>query len=165
VNEYEEKLELYRSRLRFVDSSRQKVLVDFDRNDYLEYIGETAEDFSFLKSPYYKPMGYPDGIYRAEALARLNVIKGIGTPEADHELLEYKDRNLLSNFYNHYARLIECLNALEQIERLLDEPDILNQRVRAHASANVEEGIGVSEAPLGTLIYHYKSIEFNKGFA
>jgi NAD-reducing hydrogenase large subunit len=156
VNEHEEKLELYRGRLRFVDSSRQKVLADFDRNDYLEHIGEAAENFSFLKSPYYKPMGYPDGIYRVGALARLNVIKSTGTPEADQELLEYKDRNLLSNFYNHYARLIECLNALEQIEKLLDEPDILNPRVRAHASANVEEGIGVTEAPRGTLIHHYK---------
>ncbi|MGF1506395.1 MAG: Ni/Fe hydrogenase subunit alpha [Chloroflexi bacterium] len=156
VDEREDVLELYRGRLRVVDSTRREILADFHRTEYQDYIGEAVEPDSYLKSPYYKPMGYPDGIYRVGPLARLNVIGKMGTPEADQELAEYRGLNHLSSFYFHYARLIECLHAVERIEDLLDKPSILNPRVRAHASANVSEGIGVTEAPRGTLIHHYE---------
>ena len=126
------------------------------RDDYREYIGEAVEPWSFLKSPYYRPMGYPDGIYRVGPLARLNVIETLGTTEADQELAEFRGYNHLSSFSFHVARLIECLHGLERIEELLDAPDILHKRVRAHAAANVEEGVGATEAPRGTLIHHYK---------
>ena len=156
VNEHEPKLELYRGRIQIVDTQARQILADFDRNDYPKYVGEATEPFSYLKSPYYLPMGYPEGIYRVGALARLNIIPKTGTPEADQELAEFRDRNHLSSFYNHYARLIEILNCVESIEQLLIDPQILDKRVRAHASANVEEGVGVTEAPRGTLIHHYK---------
>jgi NAD-reducing hydrogenase large subunit len=149
-------LELYRGRLQFVDSTGTKVLQDFHRDDYLDYIGEATEPFSFLKSPYYKPMGYPDGIYRVGPLARLVVTPTMGTPQADQELSEFRGYNHHSSFLNHYARLIECLHCLERMEEHLEAPDILNERVRAHAAANVSEGVGVSEAPRGTLIHHYR---------
>jgi NAD-reducing hydrogenase large subunit len=156
VNEHEPRLELYRGRLRIVDSQAKKVLVDFHRDDYRQHIGEATEPFSFLKSPYYKPLGYPDGIYRVGPLARLNVTPTLGTIQADQELAEFRDLNLFSSFYFHYARLIEILHALERMKQLLDAPDILDKRVRAHAAANVGEGVGVSEAPRGTLIHHYR---------
>ena len=155
VEERQPFLELYRGRLKFVDSSG-KELQDFHRNDYRKYIGEATESFSYLKSPYYIPMGYPDGIYRVGPLARLAVTPAMGTQHADQELAEYRGYTQQSSFFNHYARLIECLYALERIEQRLDDPDILNERVRAHAAANLEEGIGVTEAPRGTLIHHYQ---------
>jgi NAD-reducing hydrogenase large subunit len=156
VNEHEPVLELYRGRLQMVDTQAKQIVADFDRNDYQKYIGEATESFSYLKSPYYLPLGYPDGIYRVGPLARLNIVPKTGTPEADQELAEFRDRNHFSSFYFHYARLIEILHAVERIDQLLNEPDILSKRVRAHAAANVEEGIGATEAPRGTLIHHYK---------
>jgi NAD-reducing hydrogenase large subunit len=156
VNEHEPVLELYRGRLRFVDATGSQVLQDFHRDEYQEYIGEATESFSFLKSPFYKPLGYPEGIYRVGPLARLVVTPTLGTPQADQELTEFRGYNHRSSFYNHYARLIECLYCLERIEQHLDAPDILNTRVRAQAGPNVENGVGVSEAPRGTLIHHYR---------
>lgn len=157
VHEHEPILELYRGRLQFVDADGL-VLQDFHRNDYARFIGEAAEPFSFLKSPYFRPMGYPAGLYRVGPLARLAVAPTLGTTLADAELSEYRDRghDRQSSFFNHYARLIECLHALERIESLLDEPSILEPRVRAHAEANVSEGVGAVEAPRGTLIHHYQ---------
>ena len=101
-------------------------------------------------------MGYPSGIYRVGPLARLVVTPAMGTPQADQELAEFRGYNYHSSFMNHYARLIECLHCLERMESHLQSPDIMNTRVRAHAAANVAEGVGVSEAPRGTLIHHYR---------
>jgi NAD-reducing hydrogenase large subunit len=162
VNEHEPVFEIYRGRLRFMDTTAKNILADFSREEYQKYIGEATESWSFLKSPYYIPEGYPNGIYRVGPLARLNITESLGTPQADQELIEFRGLNHLSSFYQHYARLIECLCSLERIEQLLNEPDILNKRVQAHASANVEEGIGVTEAPRGTLIHHYKVDEHGR---
>ena len=131
------------------------------------YLGEAVEKWSYLKFPYYKPLGYPDGIYRVAPLARVNICSSFGTPEADKELQEFRDRAsaafgdravgvATSSFFYHYARLLEILAALERIERLIDEPDISSQRVRATAGINQLECIGVSEAPRGTLFHHYQ---------
>lgn len=156
VNEHEPVLELYRGRLQFYDPTTKKTIVDFHRDEYQTYIGEAVEPYSFLKSPFYKPMGYQSGVYRVGPLARLSMVPTTGTPQADQELAEFRDLNHLSSFYFHYARLIECLHAVERIEILLNDAHILDKRVRAHAAANVENGIGVTEAPRGTLIHHYK---------
>jgi NAD-reducing hydrogenase large subunit len=74
---------------------------DFHRNEYLKYIGEATGPFSNLKSPYYLPSGFPDGIYRVGPLARLDVIPMMGTHQADQELVEFRDRNHLSSFNFH----------------------------------------------------------------
>jgi len=103
-----------------------------------------------------------DGIYRVGPLARLNIIDRMGTPKADAEWTEYRALRrtaILSSFHQHYARLIEILYGVERIEQLLKEPDILSTHVRAYAEANADEGIGVAEAPRGTLIHHYKTDE------
>ncbi len=91
-------------------------------------------------------------------LARLLVSERCGTPEADREREEFLatyGEACTSSFFYHYARLIEILYASERMEMLLNEPDILSPRVRAHAEPNQLEGIGVAEAPRGTLIHHY----------
>jgi NAD-reducing hydrogenase large subunit len=152
-------LEHYYGRLRFTDANGNVVADDLDNNRYMDYIGEAVEPFSYLKSPYYKPLGYPAGIYRVGPLARLNIIDRCGTPVADQEWAEFRAvdrRAVLSSFYYHYARLIEIVYGLEKIKQIVDDPTILDTQVRASAGVNSLEGIGVTEAPRGTLVHHYK---------
>lgn len=152
-------LDHYDGVLRFVDASGNIVADQIDPVKYRDYIAESVEDFSYLKSPYYKSLGYPDGIYRVGPLARLNVIDRCGTPLADKEWTEFRALRrgvILSSFHQHYARLIEILYGIERIEQLLSEPDILDKNVRAIAKPSRFEGIGVAEAPRGTLMHHYK---------
>ena len=128
-------------------------------SDYHLYLGEAVQPDSYLKSPYYKPLGFPQGIYRVGPLARLNVCTRMGVPLADQELKEFRYRfhgTATSSFLYHYARLIEILAALELIERLLDDPDLSSEPLRASAGINRLEGVGASEAPRGTLFHHYQ---------
>ncbi|MBK8905362.1 MAG: Ni/Fe hydrogenase subunit alpha [Anaerolineaceae bacterium] len=152
-------LSLYDGKLRIVDAVGNIVADQLDPARYMDFIGEAVEPDSYLKSPYYKPMGYPDGIYRVGPLARMNIISRCGTPLADQEWAEFRMLQrgaVLSSFQYHYARLIEILYCTERIEQILNDPDILSQHVRAHAQPNAFEGIGTSEAPRGTLMHHYK---------
>jgi NAD-reducing hydrogenase large subunit len=152
-------LEHYDGLLRIVDADGTIVEPGIRPGQYADYIGETVEPWSFLKSAYYKPRGYPDGIYRVGPLARLNVASSIGTPKAEREWQEFRQLDsgaVLSSFHYHYARLIDILFSLEKIAQILDDPDILSTRVRAHAEPNNLEGVGLSEAPRGTLLHHYK---------
>ena len=151
--------EYYGGQIRFTDSQGNIVADRLSEDDYRDYLGEAVEKWSYLKFPYYKPLGYPDGIYRVGPLARLNICDRIGTEAADCELQEYRERAggvATSSFFYHYARLIEILACLEKIALLMDDPDIVSDRIRATAGINELEGIGVSEAPRGTLFHHYK---------
>jgi NAD-reducing hydrogenase large subunit len=153
-------IEHYDGSMRVVDSKRKIVADKLEPSAYPQYIGEAVEPDSYLKSPYFKPLGYSDGMYRVGPLARLNVCDRMGTPLAEQELAEFRalqpDGAVLSSFHFHYARLIEILYALERLSELLGSPDILSTQVRAIANPNKLEGIGISEAPRGTLIHHYK---------
>ena len=127
--------------------------------EYHDYIGEKVEPWTYLKSPYYKPKGYPDGIYRVGPLARLNVADRCGTPRADQELAEFHELQrtaVLSSFHYHYARLIEILYCIERMEQLLNDPEILSKHVRAVARPNCAGRRRRCEAPRGTLFHHYK---------
>ncbi|NEP79110.1 MAG: Ni/Fe hydrogenase subunit alpha [Okeania sp. SIO3B3] len=151
--------EHYGGKLRFTDSEGNIVADNLSEDNYQEFLGEAVESWSYLKFPYYKPMGYPNGIYRVGPLARLNVCSQIGTEKADRELKEMQERVggvPTSSFFYHYARLIEIIACLERIEQLIDDPDIVSPRTRATAGINCLEGVGVSEAPRGTLFHHYK---------
>jgi NAD-reducing hydrogenase large subunit len=151
--------EHYGGRLRFMDSAGSIVADGLDPQRYQDYLGEAALPWSYLKSPYYKPLGYPQGMYRVGPLARLNVCERMGSPQADAELREYRDRlghPVSASFHYHYARLIEILACLERIEMMLDDPDLLSHRHQAGAGINRLEGVGVSEAPRGTLFHHYQ---------
>ncbi|NEO52343.1 MAG: Ni/Fe hydrogenase subunit alpha [Okeania sp. SIO3B5] len=151
--------EHYGGKLRFTDSEGNIVADNLSEDNYQEFLGEAVESWSYLKFPYYKPMGYPDGIYRVGPLARLNVCSQIGTEKADRELKEMQERVggvPTSSFFYHYARLIEIIACLERIEQLIDDPDIVSPRTCATAGINCLEGVGVSEAPRGTLFHHYK---------
>jgi len=153
------KLEYYDGPLRIVDSEGLVIADGLKPENYPAYLGEVAETDSYLKSAYYKPLGYPAGIYRVGPLARLNLVTNCGTPRADHELgtlRAFAGTPLLSSFYYHQARLIEMLHVVERMRELLADPDILSTHVRAFAEPNAEEGVGMSEAPRGNLLHHYK---------
>src|ERR1039458_2121881 len=159
-------LQWYNGLLKFRDAEGATVATDIPARDYAEFIGEAAMRDSYLKAPYYKPIGYPGGVYRVGPLARLNAHDPCGPPEADRELAEFRQRYgpmVHSAFHYHYARLIELLHGLEKIEVLLNDPEIMNKHVRSHAGVNSLEGVGMIEAPRGVLIHHYRSEERRVG--
>jgi len=152
-------LELYDGKLTLIDANG-KVLEDkFDPSHYLDYICEHVEDWSYLKFPFYKKMGYPAGIYRTGPLGRLNVAQGISTPKANAELKNFKKigngRPVEGSLYYHYARLIELLYALERAQQLIEDRDICSTDLMVSSSKFNEQGVGVIEAPRGTLFHHY----------
>jgi NAD-reducing hydrogenase large subunit len=153
-------LEHYDGFLRFIDSDGNILENGIDPTFYKDYIGEAVEKDSFLKSPYYKPLGYPNGMYRVGPLARLNIANRCGTPLADKELDDFKNLNngkpVLNSFYYHYARLIEIIYGIERIEELLNEEKTMSDIIRSHASINRNKGVGCSEAPRGTLFHDYE---------
>ena len=153
-------LEHYDGLLRFIDSEGNILEDKLEPKFYKDYIAEAVEEDSYLKSPYYKPLGYPNGMYRVGPLARLNIANACGTPLADIEHEKFKNLNngkpVLNSFYYHYARLIEIIYGIERIEQLLNEPQTMQSQVRAHASINRNRGVGCSEAPRGTLFHDYE---------
>lgn len=132
---------------------------DLEAAHYADFLAEAVEPWTYLKFPYYRPLGHPAGMYRVGPLARLNTCDRIGTPWADAELAEFRQRGggpvVLSSFAYHHARLVEIVACLEQIGRHAADPALLGGRVRAHAGLNANEAVGVSEAPRGTLFHHY----------
>ncbi len=145
--------------LRVVDEQRRPVAEGIDPARYFDYVGEAVEGWSYLKFPYWKAHGYPDGLYRVGPLARLNCCDSMGTPLADEVLGRFRKvadgEAVTGSFYYHYARLIEILASLERIEGYLGDDDLQSERVRADAGINELEGVGVHEAPRGTLLHHY----------
>ncbi len=151
--------EHYDGQLRFVDGGGNVIADRVDPLRYEQVIGEAVEDDSYLKSPYYRPLGYPGGIYRVGPLARLNICRQMGTPLADQELTIFKGMGwgaVTSSFLYHYARLIEILTSVERIERMIDDPVLSSKQLRADAGINRREAVGASEAPRGTLFHHYQ---------
>ena len=152
-------LNLYDGRLRIRDARKQP-LEEFDPTDYLDYIGEHVEPWSYMKFPFYRKMGYPDGMYRVGPLGRLNVADGLSTPKASAELSLFREvaNNGLtgSSLLFHYARLVEVLYALERAEQLFKHDEICGTDIKVTASPARGEGIGVIEAPRGTLFHHYQ---------
>jgi NAD-reducing hydrogenase large subunit len=158
INE-DESIEFTDGALRMIDP-QGKILDDgITAEGFSQKIGEAVENYSYTKFAYYKPLGYPDGSYRVGPLARLNIVKSMGTPLAEKELAEFKQLGkgpVESSFHYHHARLIEVLYGIEMIERILTDPLILDKHVRATAGVNRLEGAGQAEAPRGTLMHNYK---------
>lgn len=150
---------MYDGKLRIVNHDKQ-IIAQFDPSEYLQFIGEHVEPWSYMKFPFFKPQGYPDGFYRVGPLGRLNAADGMSTPKADKELGVY--RSISGNglkgcsLFYHYTRLIELLNCLERAEDLLKDDRICGTSIRITTNPANEEGVGVIEAPRGTLFHHYK---------
>jgi len=154
-------LEHYDGLLRVMDSDGRIIEPGLPTDRYREIIAEAIEPWSYMKFPYYKPGGNGNGagLYRVGPLARINICDFAGTPRADREIRQFRRLNhgkpVLGSFYTHYARLIELLFALEKIEELIDDPQLFDPHIRAIAGANEPMGIGIMEAPRGTLIHEY----------
>ncbi len=153
--------ELYDGKLRFIDQDGNILHDQVPPGEYLQLIAERSVQWSYLKYPYYKPLGFDDGCYRVGPLARLNVCSKMRTPLAQAEFEVFKLLNdgkpVHGAFYYHYTRLIEALSDVEDAERILNDPQVTSLHIQHHGRWNYEEGIGSSEAPRGTLFHHYKT--------
>jgi NAD-reducing hydrogenase large subunit len=158
--------ELYDGKLRFIDAEGNILQDQLEPKRYLEFIAERSVKWSYLKYPYYKPLGFEKGFYRVGPLARLNVVSKMKTPLAQKEFENYKaisnGKPIHGTFYFHYARLIETMSSVEEAEMLLNDPQITSENIQTHGRWNYPEGIGCSEAPRGTLFHHYITDETGK---
>ena len=158
-------LELYDGDIRLI-SQEGKLLEKFPVANYLDHIAEHVESWSYLKFPYYKKLGYPGGVYRVGPLGRLNLAEKIDTPLANAELKIFKSLNngkmVENTLYYHYARLIEALFAVERVRVLCEDKDITNTDILNTRKNYTGHGVGVIEAPRGTLIHDYAADENGK---
>lgn len=151
----------YDGNLRFLSPDGSEK-IDFMPSEYLDYIGEHTVPYSYVKYPYYKKVGYPEGIYRVGPLAMMNVCDSMATPlaeEARKEFIEiFGSPANQSLAYNH-ARLIELLGACERTKELLEDSEITSTDIKAEVEPKAGNGVGVVEAPRGVLIHNYETDE------
>ena len=163
------KVNFYDGDIRVVDPEG-KEFAKFKPSEYLNHIGEHVEPWSYIKFPYLKDVGWKgfvdgkdSGVYRVAPLARLNVADGMATPlaQAEYEKLygTLGGKPVHNTLAYHWARLVELLYAAERLLELAQDEEILDPNVRNIPTAVPDEGIGVVEAPRGTLIHHYKTDE------
>ncbi len=151
-------MDLYHGVLRAVDKDGKKILHDVDYQDYLDYIGEEVKNWSYMKFPYLTEFGREDGWYRVGPLARMNTCDFIPSPLAQKEFEEFKaythgKPNHMTMHY-HWARLIEILHCAELMKDLLNDPDLMTGELVTKGTKR-SEGVGLIEAPRGTLFHHY----------
>jgi len=159
------KVNFYEGDVRVVDPDGVEY-AKFGPKDYLNHIAEHVEPWSYIKFPYLKNVGWKgfvdgkdSGIYRVAPLARLNVSDGMATPLAQEEYEKMYSvlggKPAHNTLAYHWARLIELLYASERLLELAEDEEILDPNIRAIPTATPSEGIGIVEAPRGTLIHHY----------
>ena len=152
-------LDLYHGVLRAVDPQGKKILHDVDYQNYLDYIDEEVRSWSYMKFPYLKEFGKRQGWYTVGPLGRINTCDFIPTPLAQKEFEEFRSYNngkpSCKSMHMHWARLIEVLHAAEMMKELLEDPDILKGELVVKGQKQ-SSGIGLLEAPRGTLFHHYQ---------
>jgi NAD-reducing hydrogenase large subunit len=152
-------LELYHGGIR-VKNAQGQILVDqYDYCDYAELIREEVRSWTYMKFPYLTSIGMNEGWYRVGPLARINNCDFIDTPLAEAARVDFKQHSGESMVHStlgfHWARLIELLHCAESIASLLHDPDLMSTDLVAKGEKRYE-GIGVIEAPRGTLFHHYQ---------
>ncbi|HEY7727992.1 MAG TPA: Ni/Fe hydrogenase subunit alpha [Candidatus Eisenbacteria bacterium] len=163
------RVNFYDGRVRVVDPEGREFLT-FPGGDYVEHVAEHTEAWSYVKFCYLREVGWKgftegrdSGVYSVAPLARLNAAAGMATPlaqEACEELYAtLGGRPVHHTLANHWARLVELLYAAERMKELASDPEILDPRVREIPTATPQEGVGVVEAPRGTLFHHYVTDE------
>ncbi len=162
-------INFYDGKMRVVDPEG-KEFVKFDTNDYLEHVAEHVEPWSYIKFCYLKQKGWTgfndgvdSGVYAVAPLARLNAADGMATPLAqEHYDQFYKTlggKPVHHTLATHWARLIEMLYAAERMKELSEDDEITDPNYHTIPTETPSEGIGVVEAPRGTLFHHYKTDE------
>jgi len=162
------RLNFYDGKIRVVDPKGNEY-AKFDVHQYGEYIAEHVEPWTYIKFTYLKKVGWNgftdgenSGIYSVAPLARLNVSESLATPEAQaayEEMVSMIGKPVHHTLANHWARVIEMIYAAERIQELANDPEITDSNVRNIPRQTPSEGMGVVEAPRGTLIHHYKTDE------
>jgi F420-non-reducing hydrogenase large subunit len=153
-------LDIYDGTVRVQDPDG-KIVADFEPHEYTKYYGEHIPKHSYATHIYYKPAGYPEGVWRANTLARCNVNEKMATPLADAALKEMRElvgRPSHHTFAFHYARIVELVQAAEWIKTLLEDPDIVSTDVKlSDVEPKAGDGVGIVEAPRGILLHNYES--------
>ncbi len=157
----------YDGMLRVVDPEGNEYR-KFDVHEYMDVVAEHVEPWSYIKFPYLKDIGWKgfvdgpeSGIFSVAPLARLNVADGMATPIANEAYKEYMETlgggPVHFTLANHWARVIEMINAAERMQELVNDKDITSTDLRNIPTKKPEVGMGVIEAPRGTLIHHYET--------
>jgi F420-non-reducing hydrogenase large subunit len=163
------RLNFYAGQLRIVSPDGEEI-AKFDPQKYTDYIAEHVEPWSYMKFCYLKQQGWKgftegagNGIYSVAPLARLNVSDSMATPLAQAALEKYRSvlgaRVVHQTLANHWARLVEMLYVAERMKELADDSEVTSDNIRRLPTAVPSEGVGVVEAPRGTLIHHYATDE------
>lgn len=152
-------MDLYHGNLRAIDSQGKKIFDQVDYSDYTDYIAEEVKSWSYMKFPFIKSIGSEKGWYRVGPLARVNTCDFIDTPLAEAARKEFmavtngKPNNITMAY--HWARMIELLHSIEKISELLNDKDLQGKDLVVKGKRR-NEGVGLIEAPRGTLFHHYK---------
>ncbi|MBN1448790.1 MAG: Ni/Fe hydrogenase subunit alpha [Bacteroidetes bacterium] len=152
-------MDLYHGNLRAIDAQGNKIFDQVECTQYLDYIAEEVRDWSYMKFPFIKSIGPENGWYRVGPLARVNACDFIDTPEAEAARKEFmavtdgKPNNLTMAY--HWARMIEVLHSIEKMHELLEDADLQGTDLVVKGERR-PEGIGLLEAPRGTLFHHYR---------
>ncbi len=163
------KVNFYDGRVNVVSPAGKK-LGSYAPHEYTEWISERVEPWSYLKFPYLKKVGWKgftdgedSGVYMATPLSRLNVAEGMATPLAQAEYERFYEylggKPVHQRLAIHWARLIELLYAAERWVELAIDPEITSPEVRIVCDGKPTEGVGIVEAPRGTLTHHYRTDE------
>jgi F420-non-reducing hydrogenase large subunit len=162
-------INFYDGQVRVVDPEG-KEFVKYAPHEYLDVVAEHVETWTYLKFPFLKKVGWKgfvdgmdSGVYRATPLSRLNAADGMATPLAQAEYERFYDtlggKPVHQTLATHWARLIELLYAAERSLELAEDPEITGAKVRTIPTETPTEGVGIVEAPRGTLTHHYATDE------
>jgi NAD-reducing hydrogenase large subunit len=155
-------VDYYHGRLRVTDEDKS-VVDEFDYHDYLDHFAEGVEPWSYMKFPFLTALGRERGSVRVGALARMNVTGTLPTAHAAGALEAFhaytRGKANCMTLHSNWARAIEIIHAAELIDELLHDPDLHSDDLVTHPdrSAWTGEGVGVVEAPRGTLLHHYRA--------
>ncbi len=159
------KVNFYDGKVRVVDPAG-KEFAKFAPKEYLDHVAERVEPWTYVKIPYLKKIGWKgfvdgkdSGVFRSTPLSRLNAADGMATPLAQAEYERFYStlggKPVHQTLATHWARLIELLFAAERLLELSRDPEITSPDIRTIPTAKPDEGIGIVEAPRGTLTHHY----------
>jgi F420-non-reducing hydrogenase large subunit len=159
------RVNFYDGKVRVVDPDG-KEFIKYAPREYLDHVAEHVEPWSYMKFPYLKKIGWKgfvdgkdSGVFRATPLSRLNAADGMATPLAQEAYEKFYStlggKPVHHTLATHWARLVELLYAAERLLELSKDPEITSPNIRTIPTAKPDEGVGIVEAPRGTLTHHY----------
>jgi len=159
------RVNFYDGKVRVVDPDG-KEFAKYAPREYLDHVAERVEPWTYVKIPYLKKVGWKgfvdgkdSGVFRSTPLSRLNAADGMATPLAQAEYERFYStlggKPVHQTLATHWARLVELLYAAERLLELSRDPEITSPNIRTIPTATPDEGVGIVEAPRGTLTHHY----------